>query len=150
MTGLLVRHARREDLPRIVAMAQECETAAQWTSEQYAKFITAENAEQKLFLVLESDDRVNGFAVGHAAAGEWEIENIVIDPQVQCTGLGSHLLHEFLSIARQSGRAVFLEVRESNLSARKLYQKLDFREIGRRKSYYQRPQEDAILLKLCF
>ena len=150
MTGLLVRRGRRQDLPRIVAMAQECETAAQWTSEQYEKFITAGNAEQKLFLVLETNNRVNGFAVGHAAAGEWEIENIVIDPRVQCTGLGSHLLREFLSIARQSGRAVFLEVRESNLSARKLYQKLDFREIGRRKSYYQQPQEDAILLKLSF
>jgi [ribosomal protein S18]-alanine N-acetyltransferase len=150
MTGLLVRHARREDLPRIVAMAQECETAAQWTFEKYAKFITTEITEPKLFLVLETNDRVNGFAVGQAAAGEWEIENIVIDPRVQCSGLGSHLLREFLSIARQSGRAVFLEVRESNHSARKLYQKLDFREIGRRKSYYQRPQEDAILLKLSF
>jgi ribosomal-protein-alanine N-acetyltransferase len=36
-------------------------------------------------------------------------------------------------------------VRESNTAARRLYEKLGFSEIGRRKAYYHNPQEDAIL-----
>ncbi len=47
---------------------------------------------------------------------------------------------------------VFLEVRESNLSARKLYNKLNFVEIGVRNDYYpavgELPAEDAIALVL--
>ena len=40
---------------------------------------------------------------------------------------------------------IFLEVRESNQPARRLYEKHGFREIGRRRRYYQNPLEDAIL-----
>jgi len=48
--------------------------------------------------------------------------------------------------ARQTNSdAVFLEVRESNTAARRLYQKLGFEETGRRKSYYSNPVEDAVL-----
>jgi len=42
---------------------------------------------------------------------------------------------------------VLLEVRESNLAARKLYEKLGFSEEGRRSNYYHEPREDAMLLR---
>jgi ribosomal-protein-alanine N-acetyltransferase len=41
--------------------------------------------------------------------------------------------------------AVFLEVRESNAAARRLYENLGFHENGRRKAYYAEPSEDAVL-----
>jgi [ribosomal protein S18]-alanine N-acetyltransferase len=145
-----VRCAQKDDLPRVIEIASHCRNAAHWTAEQYNKFLTSENPEQSLFFVITSEDQVNGFLIGCLAADEWEIENIAIDPPVQCTGLGSHLLGEFLAFSRRRGRAVFLEVRESNTPARKLYQKLGFTEAGRRKSYYQEPPEDAILVKYSF
>jgi ribosomal-protein-alanine N-acetyltransferase len=43
--------------------------------------------------------------------------------------------------------AVFLEVRESNLPAQRLYEAIGFREVGRRRRYYQRPVEDAVVLR---
>jgi ribosomal-protein-alanine N-acetyltransferase len=43
-----------------------------------------------------------------------------------------------------------LEVRESNASARGLYEKQGFREAGRRRGYYTDPVEDAILYSLRF
>ena len=66
-------------------------------------------------------------------------------------GLGSHLLGEFLHhVQSNGGREVFLEVRESNRAARELYEKWAFIEAGRRKSYYQDPPEDALVLKFYF
>ena len=44
-------------------------------------------------------------------------------------------------------RMAFLEVRESNSAARKLYDSRGFREIGRRRNYYRRPVEDALVMR---
>jgi len=43
---------------------------------------------------------------------------------------------------------IWLEVRVSGSSARRLYEKLGFVESGRRKSYYTEPLEDAIIMSL--
>ena len=102
-------------------------------------------------MVIQEDSAVVGFVVGRGAAGEWEIENIAVTGAARRRGLGSRLLGEFLHHVRSSGAAeVFLEVRESNRAARKLYEKWAFIEAGRRKSYYQDPQEDALVLKFYF
>jgi ribosomal-protein-alanine N-acetyltransferase len=43
---------------------------------------------------------------------------------------------------------MYLEVRESNTAARRLYASRGFEEMGRRRGYYKRPAEDAIVLRL--
>jgi ribosomal-protein-alanine N-acetyltransferase len=54
-----------------------------------------------------------------------------------------------LSAARETNSdSVFLEVRESNVAARSLYEKAGFEQEGRRKSYYTNPMEDAVLYRL--
>ncbi|HJX82827.1 MAG TPA: ribosomal protein S18-alanine N-acetyltransferase, partial [Candidatus Angelobacter sp.] len=101
--------------------------------------------------VIEQDGVVAGFIVGRPLAEAWEIENIAVHGPARRRGLGSYLLGEFLNLARnRGGKQVFLEVRESNQAARSLYEKWAFIECGRRKSYYQDPAEDAVILKFCF
>jgi len=51
-------------------------------------------------------------------------------------------------LAGRGVQQVFLEVRESNAPARALYTAQGFKEVGRRKQYYRRPVEDAIVLRL--
>jgi [ribosomal protein S18]-alanine N-acetyltransferase len=64
-------------------------------------------------------------------------------------GVGTCLLDEFISHVRATGGSrIFLEVRESNRSARALYRRAGFEETGLRKSYYADPPEDAILCRL--
>lgn len=100
---------------------------------------------------MEEDGQIMGFIVGRAVEGEWEIENIAVSGPARRRGLGSHLLGEFLNLMRRrGGHTVFLEVRESNLAARKLYDKWAFLEAGRRKGYYQDPPEDALVLRFSF
>jgi [ribosomal protein S18]-alanine N-acetyltransferase len=146
--GEIVRRAVPADLTRVQEIAAANSAAAQWSDKQYDT-IFAERGEQNLVLVIENE-QVEGFIVARLAGDQWEIENIAIDPEVQRQGKGSQLLCEFLEQARGRGTAVFLEVRQSNLTARKFYEKMGFAEAGRRKSYYREPAEDALILQLSF
>jgi [ribosomal protein S18]-alanine N-acetyltransferase len=67
----------------------------------------------------------------------------------QGLGIGTTLIQQLLLQARNQGAtSVLLEVRESNLDARRLYKKLGFSEQGRRKKYYRDPTEDALVLQI--
>jgi ribosomal-protein-alanine N-acetyltransferase len=58
------------------------------------------------------------------------------------------LLDAALADARSRGAAVvYLEVRDSNAAARALYLSRGFSEVGRRRSYYRRPVEDAVVMR---
>jgi [ribosomal protein S18]-alanine N-acetyltransferase len=143
----LVRTATPADLPRMMEIARHAVTAAQWTQPQYEQVFSS----SRRVMVIEEKSTVLGFIIGRGAAGEWEIENIAITEAARRRGLGTRLLGEFLHHIRNNGAVgVFLEVRESNLAARKLYEKWAFIEAGRRQSYYQDPPEDALLLKFYF
>ena len=84
----------------------------------------------------------------HHAAGELEIYNIAVCPQLRCAGLGHALLSFALreAAARGFSRAV-LEVRPSNDAALALYSRLGFTACGRRKGYYTDTGEDALVLE---
>jgi [ribosomal protein S18]-alanine N-acetyltransferase len=145
-----IRRAIPADIPALIALEKCAATAAHWSTEQYEAAFSSE-APFRTVLIIEEEDEVQGFIVGRAASEEWEIENIVVAATARRRGLGTRLLGEFLDLARGRGaQAVFLEVRESNLAARQLYEKWAFVESGRRKRYYHEPEEDAIVYRLGF
>jgi ribosomal-protein-alanine acetyltransferase len=146
-----VRHAEADDLPRLVEIASHSATAAQWAQTEYRKLFAPEPMQNRTTLVIEQNGAVVGFIVGQQADQEWEIENIAVTGSARRCGLGTRLLGEFLNLVRdRGGKTVFLEVRESNLAARALYEKWAFTEAGRRKTYYQDPPEDALVLEFNF
>jgi ribosomal-protein-alanine acetyltransferase len=103
------------------------------------------------FLVAEGggSDTVVGYVVAIEAADEGEILNLAVAPAGRRTGLGRALVQHILEALTARGvRQVYLEVRESNAPARALYAAHGFKEVGRRKEYYRRPVEDAIVLRL--
>ena len=92
--------------------------------------------------------RVVGYVVAIFAADEGEIANLAVAPDAQRRGLGGRLLDGALAEAERRGaRVLYLEVRESNRAARALYGSRGFEEAGRRRGYYRRPVEDALLLR---
>jgi ribosomal-protein-alanine N-acetyltransferase len=139
-----IRLATLRDVPQLLALARDSATAAHWTAPQYETALTG-NSPRRLVLVVESG-RVVGFAVAAELVGEWELENIVVADSQRRKGVGSALLKSMLQqVAARHGERVFLEVRESNLSARAFYDRLGFSVSGRRPRYYHNPPEDAIL-----
>lgn len=79
--------------------------------------------------------------------GEVQVQNLAVDPLYWRRGVARHLLGLGLEEAKKRGldRAV-LEVRPSNIAARRLYASLGFRETGRKPGYYRPEGEDAICL----
>ena len=148
---MLIRPATPADVPSMRALEQQAETAAHWAEREYDALFAAE-APQRIVLVATSEedvDRVVGFAIARCATAEWEIENVVVAPEKRRRGIGIKIIRELLLQARSAGAtSVLLEVRESNMAARRLYEKLGFSQQGRRSNYYREPEEDALLL--CF
>ena len=143
-----VRAAIPADIPALLALDRAVPTAAHWSETDYRRLFA--DASGRGALVIE-DGSVQGFIVGRDLGPEWELENIVVASSAQHRGLGTRMVTEFFKIARAGGaQAIFLEVRESNRAARALYSKLGFIESGRRKSYYQGPDEDAVLYEKLF
>ena len=144
----LIRPATITDIAIMRGLEREAAGAAHWSAERYQSIFTEPGA-NRLALILEQDSAVQGFLVAHGVGPEWDLENIVIAGPAQRRGLGTALLRTFLQQAQGLGATVvFLEVRESNLAARRLYQKLGFAESGRRSRYYRDPVEDALTYRL--
>jgi ribosomal-protein-alanine N-acetyltransferase len=82
-------------------------------------------------------------------ADEAELANLAVDPSRRGTGVGAALLQAFLERveAEPPLPAVYLEVRASNAAAQRLYARAGFVPAGVRRDYYERPREDALVLR---
>jgi ribosomal-protein-alanine N-acetyltransferase len=141
-----VRPATSSEVAAILAIERQSPSAAHWTSEQYNNLLR-----NGVVLVSEEAGKLAGFICAKAVAGEWEIENVVVAPEFLRRGIASRLLSRLIQQARNAeASAILLEVRESNEPARRLYEKHDFRDVGRRRAYYNDPVEDAILYVVRF
>lgn len=141
-----IRSATLKDVPAILAIEQPAPCAAHWTSEQYRSLVSS-----GFVLVAEQAGQPCGFLCAKKVAGEWEIENVVVAAEFLRHGIAVELMRALIQRAEsESASAILLEVRESNVPARRLYEKHGFREVGRRRAYYRDPAEDAVLYALRF
>jgi ribosomal-protein-alanine N-acetyltransferase len=148
---MLIRAAVPDDVPQIMSLAQQSETAAHWSAREYDALFAPEAPERVALVAFEESQSaaVAGFVIARCGTDEWEIENVVVDPGLRRQGIGQLLIEGVLREAKKSGAiAVVLEVRESNAAARALYSKAGFTEQGRRPKYYHDPEEDAVLMRL--
>ena len=90
-----------------------------------------------------------GYAICSTVFEMAELYNIAVDIRFRNEGIGSKLLDFIIQHCKNQGAEnLFLEVRRSNESARKLYEKKGFIIDSVRKNYYKNPVEDAILMHL--
>ncbi|MCA1988655.1 MAG: ribosomal protein S18-alanine N-acetyltransferase [Desulfarculus sp.] len=93
------------------------------------------------------DQRLWGYAILWIVVDEAQIQNLAVHPDQRGRGVARRMLASALAEARRRGASwASLEVRPSNLPARRLYAGLGFQEVGRRPGYYQPEGEDALLL----
>jgi len=144
---MLIRPATPPDIPAMRALEQQTDTAAHWSEREYDALFAPDAPRRMAMLAIESDDHC-GFIIARCGVDDWEIENIVVAAAQRRRGVGSALVREIVHAARQvCVPAILLEVRESNLAARQLYEKMGFIQEGRRAAYYREPLEDALLLR---
>lgn len=142
-----LRELTLADLPAIITIERKA-CRFPWTIGNFQDSLTCSGY---FGYGLEVEEQLRGYAILSIAAGEAHVLNIVIDPDLQHQGLGSFLMRYLLYVAKRNGvKIIFLEVRQSNKSAFRLYHKLGFNEIGIRKNYYpaEKGREHALVLAL--
>ena len=132
------------DLPSIHAIEQ-ASFSAPWPANAYRSELEANRLAS--YLVAKVDDAIVGYGGMWLMVDEAQITTFAIHPDWRRQRIGERLLLEFVdvSIARYA-REMTLEVRLSNLPARRLYEKFGFRPVGVRPRYYSDDGEDALIM----
>lgn len=101
--------------------------------------------------VLEQGEYMFGYSVMSIAASEAHLLTLGITATYQRQGWGRKILQHVILTARQrAARYLFLDVRESNSVAARLYEQTGFRQVGKRRGYYpaMAGREDSLVMKL--
>ncbi|MDD6106918.1 MAG: ribosomal protein S18-alanine N-acetyltransferase [Clostridiales bacterium] len=137
--------AAARHLPQVERLEQRC-FSVPWTEAQLRAQLPDD---RHVFLVAERGGEVLGYVGLMHVLDEGYISNVAVSPDCRRQGIGAALIAE---LTRRAGRLelafLTLEARASNAPAIRLYEKMGFRQVGRRKRYYQRPEEDAVLMTL--
>jgi [ribosomal protein S18]-alanine N-acetyltransferase len=138
--------AQRAHVPEVSVIEQAC-FSDPWSEASFRQAV--DNPGVFFRVAMEgAGGRVVGYVVAWFAAGEGEIANVAVAPSARGRGIGGMLLDAAIAAAGDHGaEALYLDVRESNARARTLYDSRGFVEVGRRRRYYRRPAEDAIVLR---
>lgn len=100
------------------------------------------------WLVAVSGETVVGYIGSQLVPPEADMMNLAVKAEFRGQGVGSALCRALLQRLREERiTSLCLEVRDSNLAAIALYEKLGFVQVGLRKNYYFHPKEDARILK---
>jgi ribosomal-protein-alanine N-acetyltransferase len=119
-----------------------------WSREAFISSATSPLTDITVALSYEgSVPSVCGYSVTVSVPPECEILNIAVAKDQRRKGIAELLMKDIAERASKRGcDTLMLEVRESNLAARALYEKIGFEAVGIRKAYYRYPTEDAILM----
>lgn len=115
-----------------------------WT---YNMFRQELDNEASYFCVMHMGGGIAGYGGFWLLVDEAHFTRVTVVPALRGNGLGRELMNHLVDAALARGAEIArLEVRESNISAIKLYEKMGFLREGRRKAYYQTSNEDAIVM----
>ena len=137
----------RSHIEQIAALEREC-FSTPWSEAMLTEVLFDSQAS---FIVAESEDGgVLGYAGLQVVLDEGYIDNIAVEPNARRHGVADELLDVFCRFGEANLAFLTLEVRSSNAPAIALYRKHGFEEAGRRKNYYTKPTEDAVIMTRYF
>lgn len=137
----------RSHIEQIAALEREC-FSTPWSEAMLTEVLFDSQAS---FIVAESEDGgVLGYAGLQVVLDEGYIDNIAVEPNARRHGVADELLDVFCRFGEANLAFLTLEVRASNEPAIALYRKHGFEEAGRRKNYYTKPTEDAVIMTRYF
>lgn len=145
-----IRNATYNDLPRVLDI-ERLSFSQPWSLNSFRRELSLSFS--RLMVAVTGDaDRgeltIVGYLCRWLVAGEYHILNIAVHPDFRQRGIGEALMAEAVAEARaRKAQLMILEVRRSNLKARKLYRKFGFEERRLRRNYYG-PGEDALVMEL--
>lgn len=143
----MIRLMQQSDVARVCQIENSVQSHP-WTQNQFQQAVDSYQS-----TVIEQHGQVVGFCILQPVLDEANLLLMAIDPSMQGKGLGFLLLDTSINMLKNNPIQIFLEVRESNTAAIKLYEKADFHQIDLRKNYYPNPdgtrEHAVIMVKAC-
>lgn len=141
--AVVVRPADGTDVAAIAAI-ERASFADPWSLASFEHLVGDGRVD---FRVVVESGQLVGYVTLWTIVDESELTNIAVAPAARGRGFGALLLDSVLATAERAGVvATHLEVRESNIAAQALYRSRGFVEVRRRRSYYRKPVEDAVVM----
>lgn len=136
-----------EDVPKVSSIEEKSFTTP-WSAEAFEGSVLQDNY-KIIVAVSDTDDTdILGYCCFYYVVDEGEIPNVCVREDMRGKGVGTAMLSGLIDIAESMNiSSLYLEVRKSNEPAIHLYTKLGFVENGIRKGFYERPREDAIVMR---
>jgi len=137
-TTVKIEDASIKYLDRLFEIEMECFKSEAFTKQHIAQLLTNQNC---ISLIAKENDKIIGFVIGMVYVEgnilTGHILTLDVSPSHRRKGVGIKLLQELEKIFRSKQVKVSrLEVREDNVAALNLYQKLGYRKVGRLRHYY--------------
>jgi ribosomal-protein-alanine N-acetyltransferase len=141
--ALVVRSMTAADVAMISVIEKEV-FSDPWPTSAFRELLGVAN---RVNLVMEIAGEIVGYVLAQCVADEVQIQNIAVRQAWQRRGFGAILLRRAEEEGQVHGALCsILDVRAQNVAALALYERFGYRMIGRRRSYYQRPEDDALIL----
>ena len=138
---------QESDIDRVAEIERLVQTHP-WSKQQFQESLASYQC-----TVYEQSNQVVGLCILQAVLDEANLLLMAIHPKFQGQGLGYQLLEKSIELLKNHPVQIFLEVRESNLGAIKLYEKSGFHQIDLRKNYYPNidgsKEHAVIMVKTC-
>jgi len=141
---VVIEPMRLEDVEEVQRI-EEASFSTPWPPNAYrSELLTNKLA---AYLVIRAEGRIVAYGGMWLMVDEAHITTFAVHPGWRRQGLGERLLLAFLDLAKdRHAREAALEVRLSNVAARRLYEKYGFRPVGLRPRYYSDNNEDALIM----
>lgn len=131
-----------ETVHGVAELAKECFTTP-WSEDIYQRELTNPRA---ITYICRENNRVIAFINCGFVMDELSINTLVVSPDYRHQGIARRLWTMTMDMVKDICTVCYLEVRESNVPARTLYESLGFIQNGYRPRYYQKPEEAAVLM----
>ena len=144
MSNFIIERMTRADVAQVEAIEQEI-FSVPWSEKS---FIDACETKENVYIVCKDNGKVLGYCGMWTVLGEGNITNMAVAKEYRRQGIAKLLMSEMerISIEENGVDVFFLEVRQSNENAKKLYEKMGYKPIGTRKRFYEKPVEDAKIM----
>lgn len=146
-----LRRATADDLDAIMIIESSEFANDAWSRDMMAAEIVDNHGYYLVAHPVGDPAQVTAYAGLRAPfrSGQADIQTIAVAPDARRHGIGRALMHALMVEARDRGASeLFLEVRDDNPAAQRLYDSLGFERIAVRPHYYQPDGVDAIVMRL--
>lgn len=140
----IIREMTEADLDRVTEI-ERANFSVPWKKKDFYDFMIRDDT---IFLTAAEGDEIAGYIGFYGYPDEGDITNVSVDAAYRQRGIGRALLDELSRRASDRGiTKIFLEVRESNADAIRLYHSAGYEQVGLRKDYYSSPKENALIMR---